>query len=182
MSSAPSASPHFAIACLLLKLLDLPYLQSACFVSLGRSPRYRMERPLLLPYRASNTDFATACDRRKQGQPGRGSVAPFFFRVIVSPTRASATCFMEAARYPTSPAMSRSTCRASRAVSVNFTCTLQVCGCIFCNAVTHVLQQSSNSLGVLSACLHGIFLYTCYDMSCFTSSSFDLGAREPIQA
>ena len=44
------------------------------------------------------------------GAPGSGSVDPFFFEVMVSPTRASATCLMEAARYPTSPAISLSTC------------------------------------------------------------------------
>ena len=41
--------------------------------------------------------------------PGRALDAPFFFEVIVSPTRASATVLMEAAKYPTSPAMRRST-------------------------------------------------------------------------
>ena len=44
--------------------------------------------------------------------PGRASAAGCFLSVMVSPTRASATCLMEAARYPTSPAYRESTCSA----------------------------------------------------------------------
>ena len=60
------------------------------------------------------------------GAPGRGSVDPFFLEVIVSPTRASATCLMEAARYPTSPAISLSTC-TSRCKTVQIQTEASVC-------------------------------------------------------
>ena len=42
--------------------------------------------------------------------PPSASAAGCFLSVTVSPTRASATCLMEAARYPTSPAYRESTC------------------------------------------------------------------------